>query len=447
MKKEIKIPEIAENVETGLIAGILVSKGDKVSTDQALVEVETDKATTDIPSPYEGTIDEIKVEEGDEVKVGQVIMIVETSDDDGKKEEKQETDTASKKEEKMDEKESETSEQAEKGKEKESQDRDKEEEKAEDKDEKKDEGKDKGQKQEVKKEKTSPSSIPAAPSVRRLARELGVDLSEVEGSGPGERISAGDVRNSAGKEKKPAEKVTPLPDFSGWGNTSRESMSNIRKLTADRLSEAWKTIPHVTQFDDADLTDLENFRKENQEKVKKEGGKLTVTAILLKISAFALQKFPRFNASIDMQTKEIVYKHYINIGVAVDTPKGLLVPVIKNVNEKSLSELSAELTEQAEKTRNGKISPDELQGGNFTISNLGGIGGTYFTPIVYPPQVAILGVSRSKFQQVYREDEFKKRLVIPLSLSYDHRLIDGVDGARFLRWICEVIEDPYAILF
>jgi pyruvate dehydrogenase E2 component (dihydrolipoamide acetyltransferase) len=447
MKKEIKIPDIAENVDTGLIAGILVSKGDEISADQAVVEVETDKATTDIPSPYAGIVDEIKVEEGDEVKVGQVIMIIET--------EEEESDAKPEKEKKDEEKEKTTSESEE---EKSSEKKEAEKQKQKDEEEKKDVEKDKSdeaeedkkeekvEKGEGKKEKTKASKIPAAPSVRRLARELGIDLEDVEGSGPGNRLSAKDVRNYAEKDEE--EKVeTELPDFSQWGNTSSEKMTNIRKITANNVSKAWRSIPHVTQFDEADMTDLENFRKENQEKVSKEGGKLTVTALLLKISAFALQKFPRFNASIDMQNKEIIYKQYYNIGVAVDTPKGLLVPVIRNVNEKSLSELSAELSDLAKKTRKGKASLDEMQGGNFTISNLGGIGGTAFTPIVYSPQAAILGVSRAKYQQVYINEDFQKRLVIPLSLSYDHRLIDGADGARFLRWICEVIEDPYAILF
>ena len=279
-----------------------------------------------------------------------------------------------------------------------------------------------------------------------MAREMNVDIRKVKGSGPGNRISSEDIRKYAEEpeEEKPAAKA--LPDFSKWGSISREPMSNIRKITADNLSEAWQTIPHVTQFDEADMTGLEEFRKKNQARVEKEGGKLTVTAILLKIAVFALQKFPRFKASIDMKNKEIVYKHYYHIGVAVDTPRGLLVPVVRDVNKKSLTELSVELNELAGKARDKKISNEEMSGGSFTVSNLGGIGGTGFTPVVYPPQVAILGVSRSLYRQVYKDDEFKKRLILPLSVSYDHRIIDGADGARFLRWMCNVIEDPYAIL-
>lgn len=235
-----------------------------------------------------------------------------------------------------------------------------------------------------------------------------------------------------------------MPDFSQWGLVSSEKASTIRRLTAENILTSWQTIPHVTHFDEADITNLENFRKEYQGKIKKEGVKLTVTAVLLKITGFALQKFPKFNASLNKD--EIIFKHYYNVGVAVDTPRGLLVPVIRDVNSKSLVQLSVELDELAQKARDKKISPDEMQGGNITISNLGGIGGTAFTPIILPPQVAILGVSRAVYKPVYINDELEKRMIIPLSVSYDHRIIDGADGARFLRWICDVIEDPYAIL-
>jgi len=422
MKKEVKIPDIAENVETGLIAGVLVSEGDKVSKDQPLVEIETDKATTDIPSDYEGIVDEIKVSQGDEVKVNEVIMIIEVKEsgggDDGsdqKEEDKEKEEEKKKQEEDKKEEEKEETSKAEKQKKQDSEDRDL-------------------------------GDVPAPPSVRRFAREQEVDITNVEGTGPGGRITKEDIENYTKKsDKKP--KQSELPDFEKWGSVSREKMSNIRKITATSLTEAWQTVPHVTQFDEADITNLENFRKQHQDKIEKNGGKLTVTSLLLKIVGLALQKFPQFNASIDYDNKEVIYKHYFNVGVAVDTEQGLLVPVLRDVNKKSLAELSAELSELASKARNKKIGVEEMQGGNFTISNLGGIGGTGFTPIVYSPQVAILGVSRSKYQPVYVNDNFEKRMIIPLSLSYDHRLIDGADGARFLRWICDVIEDPYAILF
>lgn len=420
MKKEVKIPDIAENVEKGLIASVLVSKGDKVKKDQPLVEIETDKATTDIPSDYDGVVDEVKVSQGDEVSVHEVIMIIEvkeSGESESEGEEEKDGDDTSKQQEKHSEE----------------------------------------QKEDVRSEKseeTTDSSadfedIPAAPSVRRLARELNVDLSTIDGSGPGGRITKEDVEDMKGKAKSkaPAQQKTALPDFSKWGPVSHENMNNIRKVTARSLSEAWQTVPHVTQFDEADITKLEEFREKNQGKIEKQGGKLTVTGLLLKIVGYALQKFPQFNASIDMDNQQIIYKHYYHVGVAVDTQQGLLVPVLRDVNKKSLAELSSELNELAKKARNKELSLDEMQGGNFTISNLGGIGGTGFTPIVYAPQVAILGVSRSKYQPVLVGDEFEKRMVIPLSLSYDHRLIDGADAARFLRWICDVIEDPYAMLF
>jgi pyruvate dehydrogenase E2 component (dihydrolipoamide acetyltransferase) len=464
MKKEVKIPDIAENVETGVIAGILVSEGDKVSEDQPLVEIETDKATTDLPSPYEGVIDEIKISEGDEVKVNQVIMIIETGGDDdeekGKSEDKKEgekkggdRDEGKEKEDKKEKesvKEVETEEEdkkEEEGKKEEDEDEDEKEAVEDDEKKEKDSGKSED-KNEAKTETHDLSDIPASPSVRRMAREMGVDLTKVEGSGPGNRISAEDIKKYAERpEDEPAvAKEVKLPDFSKWGAASTEDMSRIRSITAKNVTQSWQTIPHVTQYDEADMTNLENFRNRFQEIIEKEGGKLTVTAILLKIVSFALQKFPQFNASLDYKNEKIIFKHYFNIGIAVDTPQGLLVPVIHDVNKKSLKELSVELTEVAKKARDKKISPDELQGGNFTISNLGGIGGTAFSPVIFPPQVAILGISRAQHKPIYIDDDLKKRLIIPLSLSYDHRVIDGADGARFLRWICDVIEDPYSIL-
>lgn len=224
-------------------------------------------------------------------------------------------------------------------------------------------------------------------------------------------------------------------------------MDTIRKITARSMAGSWQSIPHVFQFDKADVTELEKFRKDYSKYVEKQGAKLTFTAILLKLTATALRKFPKFNASVDMKNEEIIYKDYVHIGVAVDTDRGLLVPVIRDADKKSITELSIELNEMAEKARNKKIKPDELQGANFTISNLGGIGGTNFTPIVNRPAVAILGVSRSQTEPVFIDGEFKPRMMLPLSLSYDHRLIDGADGARFLRWLCEAMQNPLVTMF
>jgi pyruvate dehydrogenase E2 component (dihydrolipoamide acetyltransferase) len=440
MKKEVKIPDIAENVESGLVAGILVKEGDKVEEDQPLVEIETDKAATDIPSPYGGTVSEIKIKEGDEVKVNQVIMIIDTREED-EEEEKGGEKTVGESEEKKAPEESEEEESAEESEEEESAEES--EEKA-----KKEPEKESEEKQEEEEEGTrQPSDIPASPSVRRLAREMNVDITEVKGSGPGKRLTADDIKEAAGKEEEEtAEKAGEKTGLSKWGRVTEEKMSNTRKTTARNVSRAWREIPHVTQFDEADMTGLDKFMEGIKEKISKKGAKLTVTAVLLRITSLALQKFPRFNSSLDMEAGSISYRHYLNIGVAVDTSRGLLVPVIKDADKKSLAEISVELAELAQKVRDKKVSLEELQGGTFTISNLGGIGGTDFTPIVYPPQVAILGVSRAAYKKIYVNGKFKKRLVIPLSLSYDHRVIDGADGARFLRWICDVIENPYSVI-
>jgi pyruvate dehydrogenase E2 component (dihydrolipoamide acetyltransferase) len=436
MKKEIKVPDIAESVQTGMITSVLVKKGDHVSIDQPVVEIETDKASTDIPSPFEGVVDEIKVKEGDEVKVNQVIMILETVEKENETDKEPDKDEGNQERKEKDE---DTVKDKEQVKEK---DQPKEEKKKDGKNEK-----DEKEEESPEEKKRHPSLIPAAPSVRRMARELKVDLEEVKGSGPGERISAEDVTRHSeqpkGKTEKEAKPDEQIPDFSKYGPFKTEKVQTIRRITAENVTRSWQNIPHVTQFDEADVTDLEKFRKQHLDNFGKNGTKLTVTAILLKITGFALQKFPRFNSSLNGE--QIILKQYFNIGVAVDTQQGLLVPVIRDVNSKSLMQLAAELDELAQKARDKKISLDELQGGNFTISNLGGIGGTAFTPIILPPQVAILGVSRATFMPVYEGDELQKRMILPMSLSYDHRVIDGADGARFLRWICDVIEDPYAL--
>ncbi|GBD86726.1 dihydrolipoyllysine-residue acetyltransferase component of pyruvate dehydrogenase complex [bacterium BMS3Abin03] len=242
-------------------------------------------------------------------------------------------------------------------------------------------------------------------------------------------------------------KQEALPDFAKFGAVETKKMNRIREVTATHLSYAWATIPHVTQFDKADITQLEKSRKELNKTLREKGAKLTVTAVLLKIIAAALKEFPQFNSSIDMETKEIIYKKYFNVGVAVDTERGLMVPVIKDVDKKNLTELSIELNELASKARERKISLEELQGGCFTITNLGGIGGTSFTPVINSPEVAILGVSRGNYEPVYNGyGVFEPRLMLPLSLSYDHRIIDGADAVRFLRWVIEVLEQPLKML-
>ena len=236
-----------------------------------------------------------------------------------------------------------------------------------------------------------------------------------------------------------------LPDFAKWGKTERVSMRGVRRKTAEHLRQAWNTIPHVTQQDRADITELEQLRANFAPRAEEAGGKMTVTAIALKVCASALKVFPQFNASIDMGKEEIIYKQYINIGVAVDTDRGLLVPVIRDVDKKNIVELAAEMTQLSKKARDRKLTPEEMEGGTFTITNLGGIGGTGFSPIVNHPEVAILGLSRSRMEPEWVNNKFEPRLILPLSLSYDHRLIDGADAARFLRWIAEAFEQPFLL--
>jgi pyruvate dehydrogenase E2 component (dihydrolipoamide acetyltransferase) len=429
------------------VVSIHVSVGDTVSQDESIAEMESDKAVFDLPTDTAGTIKEIKVSEGDEVKVGQVVLTVDTSED-----------NAAKKEDKKDQEKAEDDKKAvetreEKKREGVASEEDLLDEYPAEKEEEVSVASNETQEEKEEEQESSKKEVAASPSVRRLARELGFDVHQVKGTGPYNRISAEDVKTHAKSiiqqkvDKTAISDDYELPDFSKYGDIDRQPMDKIRKITADNMTASWQTIPHVFQFDKADVTDLETFRKKYEKVVEKQGGKLTVTAILLKITAKALEKFPKFNASLDFNNKEVIYKKYIHMGVAVDTERGLLVPVIRDVNKKTITELSVELGEMAEKARNKKIMPDELQGGNFAISNLGGIGGTGFTPIVYRPNVAILGVSRSSTEPIFINGEFKPRMMLPLSLSYDHRLIDGAEAARFLRWICEALNNSLITMF
>ncbi len=441
MAQEIKIPEIGENVESGEVAKVLVAVGDMVEEDQAIVELETDKAVVEIPSPLAGKITEITVKEGDEVTIGQVIGKV---DAEGKGEEEPEKEPEPREKEKEEKPEPEPAEDGE-----EPAEGDKEPAKAEEKEEPEPEKEEKPEEKEIEEEPApaGKKGVPAGPSVRRLARELGADISEIKGSGPRGRITLDDVKAHVKKGGAAKQPDRELPDFDQWGKIKREKMVKVRKLIAQGTSHSWSQIPHVTQFDEADITEVETFRKKYGRLVEKEDGKLTVTAILLKVIAEGLKQFPRFNCSIDLENNQIVYKEYYHIGMAVDTDRGLLVPVIRDVDQKSIKELALELLDIADRTRNKKIQPDELDGGTFTISNQGGIGGTNFTPVVLWPQVAILGVSRAAMKPVYQGDTFEPRLVLPLSLSYDHRANDGADAARFLRWITEALEHPFLLHF
>jgi pyruvate dehydrogenase E2 component (dihydrolipoamide acetyltransferase) len=289
----------------------------------------------------------------------------------------------------------------------------------------------------------------AGPATRRLARQLSVDLRQVSGSGPHGRVSEEDVRayvrqlaSGAAPVAGPGVQAPPLPDFERWGTIERTPLEPIRRRTAQHLSLAWSLIPHVTQHDQADITDLDTFRKQQEGR----GPKLTVTAFALKAAAIALRQFPQFNCSIDLANGQLIRKHYYHIGVAMDTEQGLLVPVIRDVDQKSVQELAQELLEISERARQRKVTPDEMRGGTFTLTNLGGLGGTAFTPIVNYPEVAILGLSRGRLQPVVHNGQIVPRLVLPLSLSYDHRVIDGADGVRFTRRIAEMLENPLLML-
>jgi pyruvate dehydrogenase E2 component (dihydrolipoamide acetyltransferase) len=290
-------------------------------------------------------------------------------------------------------------------------------------------------------------AVPAAPSVRRLARELGVDIVQVQGSGPGGRIAPDDVKAYAkavvsGTASGGAAVPVPMPDFRRWGEVEHQPMSAIRRKTAEQVARGWSTIPHVTQHDTCDISALEELRKRYAPQAEAAGGKLTLTAIALKVTGAALRRFPQFNSSADMATETLVLKRYIHVGVAVDTEHGLLVPVIRDVDTKGIIELSVELAAMSEKAKARKLTLEDMEGGSFTITNLGGIGGTAFTPIVKVPEVAILGMSRARTEPVWVDGAFEPRLMMPLSLSYDHRVIDGADAARFLRWVTEAFEQP-----
>ncbi|MGH9410777.1 MAG: 2-oxo acid dehydrogenase subunit E2 [Vicinamibacterales bacterium] len=461
------LPELGENVTAGDVLRVLVKPGEAIGNDQPVIELETDKATIEVPSTVAGTIREVKVKAGDKVKVGQPIFSFDGPKDtkEAKPDTKEATPVA----------------------------------KAEAKDASAESAGPKPQPEgatteskpehpappprlpedEVEQEAPAPRQrrgevvdisraprtaapaapaeqgpmAPAAPSVRRIARELGVDIREVTGTGPGNRVTVDDVQGFV-REALASGAPTPasgapagqaLPDFSKWGEVERKPISNVRRKTAEHLGHAWSVIPAVTQHDRADITALEALRKQYGPQVERTGGKLTVTAIALKILAGALKKFPQFASSIDPGRGQIVYKKYVNIGVAVDTERGLLVPVIRDVDAKGMTELSAELSKASEKARAGKLSLEEMSGGVITITNLGGIGGVGFTPIVNWPEVAILGISRGSYQPVWNGSAFEPRLMLPLSLSYDHRMIDGADAARFLRWIAEALEQPFML--
>jgi pyruvate dehydrogenase E2 component (dihydrolipoyllysine-residue acetyltransferase) len=503
----IKLPELGENVDSGDLTKILVNVGDAIAKDDPLLELETEKATIEVPSPVSGVVKELHVQQGQKVKVGDALFTIEENGAGAKQREQSKSEVSQKAQAEREPRAEEPPTQEQPSRAAKAQatgaaaaqaKKPGPEAKPQAPAEAKAEAKPTPQ-AEPKPEKTEPrraeakpaiqteapaeaeeeisenereeTVIPfraetaeparrtghlaaASPAIRRLARELGIDINKVVGSGPEGRIDEEDIKNYARQiisqgaaPRSAGETFTPLPDFAKWGQIERKPMSNVRRATAEHLAQAWHNVPQVTQFDSADVTELENLRGRFSDPQNSGAPKITVTAIALKVVAAALQKFPQFAASIDMAGREIVYKHYCNIGIAVDTSYGLIVPVVRDADQKSIPQLATELSQLSQRAREKKLSLEEMAGGVFTITNLGGIGGTGFSPIVNYPEVAILGISRLSVEPRHVDGSFQPRKILPLSLSYDHRLIDGADAARFLRWVAEALEQPALLLF
>jgi pyruvate dehydrogenase E2 component (dihydrolipoamide acetyltransferase) len=436
------LPELGENVAAGTVSRLLVQVGDTIARDQGVVELETDKATVEVPSTVAGVVRSISIKPGDKVTVGTPVLEVDGAAAEVPAAAASAVPPAS------------SSMPAATG-----------------------------PAVAVPPAHVAPAAVtpatattpapaappvvvpfpvpgsrggvaPASPRVRRLAREIGVDINAVSGTGLEGRITQHDVKAFASRAlaalvAAPASSTGQvhliLPDASRWGQVERRPMSSVRRATAVHLSQAWTAIPHVTQVDKADITDIEAIRKRFAPDVEAAGCKFTMTAILVKVLAAAVHQFPQFNACVDMAAEQIVYRKYVNVGVAVDTDRGLLVPVVRDADRKGLTQISIDVQTLAAKARDKKLSLDDMSGGGISLSNLGGIGGTSFTPIVNWPEVAILGVSRGALEPVWKNGAFEPRLMLPLSLSYDHRLIDGADAIRFLRWIVETLEQPHRL--
>jgi pyruvate dehydrogenase E2 component (dihydrolipoyllysine-residue acetyltransferase) len=426
MAQEFRLPDLGEGIHEGEITQVLVSEGATVTEDQPILEVETDKAAVEIPSPYAGTIARIHVKQGDLVQVGDLLITFDGA-------ETARADTGPEKEKAVAPKE--PAKQAPKGRE---------------------------------------GPVAASPATRRLARELGVDLQAVPGSGPAGLVTAEDVRAFATQGAAEAEvaapppeevavrpeepsavrpstaPIPPLPDFSRWGEVEREPLRSVRRSTAKHMALAWSQIPHVTHQDVADITQLEALRRKQMDDIAEQGGSLTLTVFVMKAAVAALKAYPHFNASLDADCEEIILKHYFHIGVAVDTERGLLVPVVRDVDRKSIAELAVELPHLVERTRSGEAKLEEMQGGTFTITNPGHLGGAGFAPIINYPEVAILGMAQARWQPVVQGEEGRReivaRLLLPLVLAFDHRVVDGAEAARFTTTLIRLLENPDKLL-
>jgi pyruvate dehydrogenase E2 component (dihydrolipoamide acetyltransferase) len=421
MASEIKLPNLGDNVASGDVIDVKVKVGDDVQNGQALIEVEAEKITAEVPTSIAGKVSQLLVKKGDKVKPGQVIALIEGANGQAPPAVPAKTAAPPKEAPAPPPPPPKPAEPA----------------------------------KAVDPPAPPPKAAPvdgdhvvhAGPATRRLAREFEVDLAQVPGSGPAGRVSQDDVKDYlralANGGGGGGVKVPPMPNFEQWGTVTTKPFESIRKATAEHLSMCWNVIPHVTQNDIADVTDIEAFRKQQE---AKGAGKLTVTAFVLKACAIILKEMPQFNSSLDTVKGELIHKNYYHLGVAVDTERGLVVPKLRDVDKKSVYDIGKEMTEIAERARQKKLTREDMVGGTFTISNLGGIGGTSFSPIVNWPEVAILGLSRSRMAPVWKDGQFVPRLQLPLSLSYDHRVIDGADAARFCRKLAELLENPLVML-
>ncbi len=423
---DVRVPRLAEGVESATVANILVSPGDRIEKDQVILELETEKAVGPIPSPGSGEVSKIHVKQGDEVAVGQVLITLAERAVVGKAPQAEKTErragdrktvrqvTPQEREELS--------------------------------------APEKLRPDQYQYESKSGFAPPASPAVRRIARELDIDLTRVRGTEAGGRITVGDLRayiqalQRAALASRPAAekapKTTPAStDFSRWGTIHKKPISSVRRTIGQRMYDSWSTIPHVTQFEEVDVTHVTRLRKEYGPAFEKKGKHLTLTPFVLKAVVAALKKYSIFNSSLDETTGEIVYKEYYHIGIAVDTEAGLIVPVLRDVDKKSLANLSAELNDLVEKTRQRKVSLEQLQGGSFTISNQGGIGGGHFTPIINKPEVAVLGIGRASSKPIAKDGKVEARAILPLCLSYDHRVMDGADAVRFMLEVIGMLEN------
>jgi pyruvate dehydrogenase E2 component (dihydrolipoamide acetyltransferase) len=459
---DFELPNIGEGVDSADVAEIHVAEGDEIEADQIVMELETDKAVVELPCPHAGTVAAVHVSAGDTIEVGQKLLTIEGVRGKGKPAAPKQTEPAQQAEKPSQEPVSKDKTTKDKADRQAKQPAAKTGASANAADAKQQAVAVARQTEIVTGEDNGQAPVPAAPSTRRLARQLGVNLRQVDGSGPGGRITQEDVqqfvknRLTGGLPATTGGEMTlaggslappPLPDFSKFGPIEREKLNKLGRTAAENLTVSWNVIPHVTQHDRADVTELESARKKFTKGAGANGPKVTMTAIVMKALATALQQNPKFNSSLDPQTMEIVYKQYYHIGCAVDTPNGLLVPVVRDVDAKSIRQVAAEIAELAELARDRKLPVEAMQGATCTVTNLGGIGGVAFTPIVNYPEVCILGLARGQKELQFDENgELTERMMLPLSLSYDHRVINGADAARFLVSLCQMLSDPFQLL-